>query len=259
MSNIAILHYAGPPGIGGVESTIAYHARGLTQLGYSVRVVSGSGAAFAEGVDAYINPLFGSTDPRVLATKAQLDKGHVSPAFATLVDELAAALRSALADCSVCIAHNIPTLHKNLALTAALARLNAEGAIRVIAWCNDLAWTNPQYAPELHPGFPWDLLRCPWPNVSYVTISEPRRTELAALFNIAPGRIAVIVPGIDPARFWDWSAQMRALEDHFHFFDIRPSRSSPTIIRCQSCTSWPMRCFFRVWRRASAFRFWKRD
>jgi len=219
MSNIAILHYAGPPGIGGVESTIAYHARELMQLGYSVRVVSGSGAAFAEGVETYVNPLFGSTDPRVLEVKAQLDNGQVSSDFASLVDELTEALRSALADGDVCIAHNVSTLHKNLALTAALARLNAEGRIRVIAWCNDLAWTNPQYAHELHPGYPWDLLRCPWENVSYVTISEPRRTELAALFNIAPERIAVIVPGIDPARFWDWSPQMRTLEDHFHFFE----------------------------------------
>lgn len=219
MSKIAILHYAGPPGIGGVESTIAYQARGLIQLGYSVRVVSGSGAAFAGGVETYVDPMFSSTDPRILTAKAELDKGIVSADFWALVEALTPALRSALADCSVCIAHNIPTLHKNLALTVALARLNSERAVRVIAWCNDLAWTNPQYVSELHSGFPWNLLRCAWEKVSYVTISEPRQSEMAALFNMPLDQIAVIVPGIDPPRFWRWTPDMQMLEDRLHLLD----------------------------------------
>jgi hypothetical protein len=47
-------------------------------------------------------------------------------------------------------------LHKNLALTAAFARLEHPP---VLAWCNDLAWTNDQYTAELHDGYPWNLMR----------------------------------------------------------------------------------------------------
>lgn len=43
---VAILHYASPPVVGGVEITIAHHARELADLGYNVRVVSGSGESF---------------------------------------------------------------------------------------------------------------------------------------------------------------------------------------------------------------------
>lgn len=211
-----MLHYASPPGVGGVESTIANHARILTELGYMVRVVSGSGAIFDERVDIYIHPLFASKHPQVLAVKGQLDTGIVSPEFEALVEEQTAALGEALTGCDVCIVHNIHTLNKNLALTAALARLESP---RLIAWCHDLAWTNQQYLPELHEGYPWDLLRQAWPNTRYVTVSEPRRDELADLLKIAPDEITVVVPGVDPARFFQWTETMQMIESRLHLLD----------------------------------------
>ncbi len=205
MKQIAILHYATPPTVGGVESTIAYQARGLTALGYPVRIVSGSGADFDPHIETIVNPLFSSSYPEILHVKAELDAGQVTSTFTALVERLTAELRTALDGCEICIAHNIPSLHKNLPLTAALERLHREGAVRVIAWCHDLAWTNQQYAKEMHPGYPWDLLRQAWEGVSYVTVSKPRQTELAALLRIPPEAVTVVVPGIDPARFFRWT------------------------------------------------------
>src|SRR6187551_2017448 len=100
---VAILHYASPPTVGGVEATIAHHARGLTQLGYQVRVISGSGASFDERIETHIQPLFSSSAPSVLAVKKELDKGIVSEAFHALVAQQEAALREALAGCDLCI------------------------------------------------------------------------------------------------------------------------------------------------------------
>ena len=82
---VAILHYAGPPVIGGVESTIAHHARALTALGYHVRVISGVGEFFDDRVEVFIDPLFSSSDPQVLAVKRELDQGAVSESFSELV------------------------------------------------------------------------------------------------------------------------------------------------------------------------------
>jgi mannosylglucosylglycerate synthase len=217
--NIAILHYAGPPVIGGVESMIEHQARGLTDLGYIVRVICGVGQTFDPRIKTYVNPLFGSTQADVLTVKAELDVGNVSSRFYALVEQIATALQTALDGCTVCIAHNVPSLNKNLPLTAALAQLAETGAVRVIAWCSDLAATNPQYQPELHPGYPWDLLRQPWKAVPYITISEPRRFELAEAFGINPESVAVIPPGIDPALFFRWRPTTERIVRQLELFD----------------------------------------
>jgi len=209
-NRIAILHYAGPPIVGGVESTIAHHAHELANLGYSVRVISGFGETFDERVEIHIDPIFGSRDPQVLAAKSELDGGVVSNAFHSLVELQEAALKRALENCDVCIVHNVHTLNKNLALTAALHRLHQ---LHVIAWCHDLAWTNSQYLPELHDGYPWNLLRQAWANTRYVTVSESRRIDLAQLINITPDDISVIPPGIDPATFFQWTATTCMMEE----------------------------------------------
>jgi mannosylglucosylglycerate synthase len=216
---IAILHYASPPTVGGVESMIDHQARGLVKLGYAVRVVSGVGETFDPHVETHINRLFSSTHPDVLAVKADLDKGHIAPFFHLLVERLTQALREALVGCDMCIAHNVPSLNKNLPLTAALASLTAEKHIRVIAWCSDLAWTNPQYQPELHPGEPWDLLRRVWPDTDYVTISESRRTELATLLHLPPEAVTVIPPGVDPGRFFRWTPTTEYLVNELGLLD----------------------------------------
>ena len=70
---IAILHYASPPVVGGVESTIAYHARGLANLGHAVLVLSGDGAVFDLRIETQVHPLLGSRDARILAVKKQFN------------------------------------------------------------------------------------------------------------------------------------------------------------------------------------------
>lgn len=213
---IAILHYASPPVVGGVESTIAYHARGLAGLGYTVRVISGSGGDFDERVETCIDPLFGSKQPEVLAVKQELDAGQVTSDFERLVERQVASLQKLLQGCDTCIVHNVHTLNKNLPLTATLSRLDQP---RFIAWCHDLAWTNPQYQPELYDDYPWNLLRQKWPNTRYVTVSEARQVELAQLLGVSTQDISVVVPGVDPARFWNWTTTMYTIENRLRLLD----------------------------------------
>lgn len=211
-----MLHYAAPPTVGGVEAVMMYHARGLADLGYKVRVVTGSGAAFDDRVEVYEQPLFGSRHPDVLAVKAELDLDIVSPAFEALVQRQQAALIDALAGCEVCIVHNIHTLNKNLPLTTALAR---HPGVRWLAWCHDLAWTNEQYLPELYEREPWTLLKQVWANTVYITVSEPRRAELAALLQLPPEAIHVITAGVAPADFFHWTPLMQQIEAKHRLLD----------------------------------------
>lgn len=216
---VAILHYAGPPGVGGVESMISYQARGLSALGYPVRLISGNGEPVDKSIEVWIDPLFSSTHPDVLSVKQKLDSGWLPPDFEPLVDRIYTALSAALEDCYVCIAHNVLSLNKNLPLTVALARLYEKENFRLFAWCSDVAWINQQYISELHSGYPWDFLRIPWSNVRYITISEDRQHELAALFCIPAEEIEVITPGIDPANFFQWTPSMKYIEQRLQLLD----------------------------------------
>jgi len=211
---VALLHYSTPPVVGGVESVLAHHARLMTNAGHAVKVIAARGEAWDERIPLVRLPLMDSRHPEVLAMKAELDVGRVPPGFAPLVDAIESALRPALADADVVIPHNVCSLHKNLALTAALHRLNGEAhASRFILWHHDLAWTTPRYRPELHDGYPWDLLRAAsaWPGARHVAVSEPRRRELAALLQIPAERITVVPNGVETAHLYKLETQTQTL------------------------------------------------
>jgi glycosyltransferase involved in cell wall biosynthesis len=110
-------------------------------------------------------------------------------------------IRPILTGVDVCIVHNAITLHKNLALSAALRKLSDENLAPMIAWCHDFAWLDKLYIPELHEGYPWSLLREPWPGVKYVAVSNNRQELLGKLLDIPKSEIQVITPGVDVRQF----------------------------------------------------------
>ncbi|PJF49010.1 MAG: glycosyltransferase [Chloroflexi bacterium] len=214
---IALLHYTAPPVVGGVESVIAHQARCLGALGHAVRIIAARGAQTDPQVCFVPFPLADSRHPQVLHVKAQLDCGQVTEAFERLRLTIKEALARVLADLDVVIAHNVGSLHKNLALTAALHDLfasdDALARPRLILWHHDLAWATPRYRAELHDGYPWNLLRTAWRNVRHVAISELRRKELASLTGIAAATVSVIPNGLDLARFHKLEARTRVLAE----------------------------------------------
>ena len=220
MKRIAILHFAGPPTVGGVEWTMLQHARLMADAGYAVRVIAGTGKPFDDRVESVVAPDLGSRHSDVLAVKKELDEGSVTQRFHALRDRIAARLQEVLADVDTLIAHNVFTLDKNLALTAALNRLtNQRTGQHFIGWHHDFAWTNPLYRKQLHDGEPWELLRKPWPHVQHVTVSQARRSELAQLYAIDEATITVVPPGVDPAEFFGWQPLTRAIVDQLNLLD----------------------------------------
>jgi len=235
--HIALIHYSAPPVVGGVESVLAQHARLLAQAGHAVRILAARGEPFSDQIQFIPLPLIDSRHPRVLAAKAQLDRGIVPNDFEPLTSEITQALQDALADADVLIAHNVCSLNKNLMLTAAIQRLtparvipsraaarnlswpeetlrvargDTPGKLHVILWHHDLAWTTPRYAAELHAGYPWDLLRTDW-GARHVVVSDLRQRELADLLHLPIESIAVVPNGIDPAAFFKLSPITLAL------------------------------------------------
>lgn len=196
---IAILHYSVPPIIGGVEVTIAAHARLLREHGYAVKLIAG------RGDDATLIPEIDSRHPRVEVVQRELNRGSVPSDFYPLALEIQSALEKELREVDLLIAHNVVTLHKNLALTLALHQLVTQGCVKLIAWCHDFAWDEPVYADDVHEGAPWDLMKRVWQNTKYVVVSESRRRELARLLQLDASKIAVVPPGLDAAEFFQVS------------------------------------------------------
>jgi mannosylglucosylglycerate synthase len=200
--NITLLHYSAPPVVGGVESVVGEHARLMASDGQQVTILAGRGAQTDPRVAFSELPQVDSRHPEVEAVKAELDAGKVTRRFETLVGDLESELSRRLAGTQVLIAHNVCSLNKNLALTAALKKVTEKpGAPHLILWNHDLAWTTPRYRSELHDGYPWDLLRTDWPGTTLVTVSEMRHQEMAQLLNVPGSRIEVVPNGVDVARF----------------------------------------------------------
>jgi glycosyltransferase involved in cell wall biosynthesis len=221
--NIAILHYTVLPIVGGVESVIAHHARLMSAHGYSVRLIAGRGEVLDEKIPLIAIPLADSRHERVSHMKQQLDRGEATADFEVVRDKLAIEVQTALSGADVLIAHNVCSLNKNLALTAALHQLHQSAKLpRLILWHHDLAWTTPRYQPELHDGYPWDLLRQDWGKTNHVVVSETRRDELASLMGLDPASIRVIPNGVDIARFYKLESQTQALIEKTNLWNAAP-------------------------------------
>jgi len=220
---IALLHYSALPVVGGVEQVIGQHARLMVEDGHQVTVIAGRGGAFDARINFTRLPAIDSRHPQVLDFKSQLDRGVIPGAFASLVDSLVDEIQQSLAGMDMLIAHNVCSLHKNLALTAAIQRVAAQdSALRLILWHHDLAWTTSRYQAELHPGYPWDLLRTAWPGAAQVVVSELRRQELAGLTGLPPDRIQVIPNGLALSQFLILDAQTQELIIRLNLLEINP-------------------------------------
>ena len=197
---IVLIHHAAPPVVGGVERVLGHHARLMADAGHEVVVVAGRGGAAGRRTTFVHEPLVDSLHPEVMAMSLALAAGEVPPLFEVIAGRIEESLTPIVQHADIVIAHNVASLNKNLALTAALHRLSqSAGDTRFVLWHHDLAWALPHYLPTLHPGHPWDLLRTAWPGVTQVVISQQRRRELVALTGLPDRSIQVIPNGVDVA------------------------------------------------------------
>ena len=221
--NIALLHYSSPPVVGGVESVLAHHARLMTEVGHRVTIFAGRGEEFDERIGVRILPRLDSRHLDVLRVKRLLDNGQYTPDFDALRDQIQKELRTELQGFDLLIAHNVASLHKNLALTAALNLLyRLPGSPRLILWHHDLAWTTPRYSTEMHAGYPWDLLRAHWEGAAYVVVSALRHQELSDLMGMHREAIRIVPNGVDLKGFFKLEPKTIQLVDQLNLMDADP-------------------------------------
>jgi glycosyltransferase involved in cell wall biosynthesis len=220
---IALLHYTAPPVVGGVESVIAHHADMMAKAGHEVTIVAGRGEQFDERIRVHILSRLDSRHSQVLKIKGHLDKGQYTTSFDELRNDIKADLMGEIKGFDVLIAHNVASLHKNLALTAAIKEIYPlPGCPSLILWHHDLAWEAPRYRRDMHPGYPWNLLRSPWPGATHVVVSEYRRQQLSDLLGIPRETIQVITNGVDINTFFKFEPLTIQLIEQLNLIQANP-------------------------------------
>lgn len=230
---IGLLHYTAPPVVGGVESVMAHHARLMAEAGHDVRIIAARGESSTPHVQFVSIPLADSRHPEIMEMKGHLDAGIVPPNFTELRDRIAGELETAVNGLDFLIAHNVCSLHKNLALTAALQQVCQQPhAPLLIIWHHDLAWTTPRYAAEVHPGWPWDLIQHDWPDVqpTHVVVSQLRQHELAELFHLPADKIHIIPSGLQTEQFWKLNPLTEELLRQTNYLQSEPRLLLPVRI-----------------------------
>ncbi len=226
---IGILHYSCAPVVGGVEEMLSQQAFILHKLGQTVTILVGMGEVYIDSFPIRIEPLLGSKNASILNAHEQSRKGNHKH-LKRLTNRIYQILQEWSLNLDIILAHNVLHMPFNLPLTLALRRLAASGNGPVIvSWAHDSPYFQPNY-PEYLNDHPWNVLKRPYPNIHYVTISESRRRLFTGLFGEVPWKL--IPNGIDPASFFYLDPISIKLADELDLFSrdmvvVQPSRITP--------------------------------
>ncbi len=183
---------------------LAEQARLFAAAGYPTAVVVGregeSQSGLPDSTQVILIPEIDSELEENLAVTDELMKEKVTDRFTALQTQIQEALGAVLSPEDVVIAHNVLTMHFNLALVAAVHALKDAGQIQhVIVWCHDITrYVNPHSGAEQRTGGPWELLRRYRPDFQYVAVSSRRQQLLAEILKCDPTAIQVIPNGLQP-------------------------------------------------------------
>jgi len=208
---IGLLHYAYAPVIGGVEFVMRQHASLLAKHGHQVRVMSGRGTSFQEGVEFVEIPALNPAGKEGTALDEELSSGETGTVFAEQRNELLGRFRELTADLDLLFVHNVFSMHFQLAATVALWELADENPdCRIISWVHDLAAINPDYDFPAD-RFPWTLLSKANPEVEQVSISGQRQRQLCQLTGLESWECPVVPNGVEVIRLLELTTPVRRL------------------------------------------------
>ncbi|MEM9479488.1 MAG: glycosyltransferase family 4 protein [Verrucomicrobiota bacterium] len=231
--NVALLHYAYPPVVGGVEFVMEQHTELFARNGYAVRIIAGRGESEVENVTVREIPELLPTHPRVVEAQGELAKDPTkAPKFEALTEFFFDTLREAIAGCDAVIIHNVMTMHFNLAATTALARIATENenGVKFINWIHDLAAINLDYDFHAH------LMKPPYRQLTQlpqgmqsVIISKNRQKELVKLTGASSRDCPVVPNGVESIRLLRLARDVRRFNRRFgiiykEFVLMQPAR-----------------------------------
>jgi len=204
---IALLHFAYPPNIGGVESMIQEHAQMLSYLNYDVTLITGSGEETNPKIKLVVIPELQSVVSfNPFLQEKILDKGIIDDDFYNLSTQIERKLEVALEKIDIVVVHNMITIVRNLPFVFAFKNyVGKHPKKKYFGWIHDHSYINEFKIKDLdkitNSKFEKELLTTPIKNLKYILISESFREPFLELMKLKIEETVVIPNGIDIQKF----------------------------------------------------------
>lgn len=239
MKKIALLHYAYPPNIGGVEIFLKEQAYLLNELGYEVTILTGEGEETNPQIKLIKNPYFQSIqniNPQL--QEKILEKGVIDYEFHQVADKIRKILNSYLKEIEIIIIHNMLTVYRNLPFIYAFHQFTQENPLKkIIVWVHDHMYVGEEKIKDLSKykdlgktSLEKKLLTTPIPNAFYVVISETFKNLLINVMKLNPSLVKVIPNGINLKKFLEIDEPIWKLVKKYFLLESLPLILSPVNI-----------------------------
>lgn len=210
MKKIALLHYAYPPNIGGVEILLSEQALILAEHGYDVCVVTGEGRETDRRIKIHqIKELQSILRFNPNLQKKIVEEGILDREFDDLAAIIKSRLDEVLADCNIIIVHNMLTLIHNLPFIKAFKEyVRSNPGKKIIVWVHDQTFIDGEKILDRKDGVNLSsglkaLLKEPLARATYVVISETFKELLIQVMDLSKNRVELIPNGINIKRFME--------------------------------------------------------
>ena len=236
MKKIALIHFAYPPNIGGVESMIKEHAEILSNLNYEITIITGSGEEKDSKIKLVVIPELQSIlNFNPFLQEKILDKGIIDNDFYKLAGTIEQSLEKALERMDVVIVHNMITIVRNLPFIYAFKNyVKKYPKKKYFGWIHDHSYINEFKIKDLdkvvNSKLEKELLTTPIKNFTYVLISESFREPFVELMDLHDGETVVIPNGIDIRHFLEIDDLIWEIIEKYNLIKSFPLILSPVNI-----------------------------
>jgi len=220
---IIMAHYSLPPVIGGVESALKPLSEIFAKHDCLVTLLTGTGSIEGKNLKTSIVTDLNPDSPHVREIQRVLRFGSLPEFYEYRMQILQRRIEAEIGNINTVMIHNIMTMPFNLTATEAFWNyIQKYPDKKYYLWTHDMAWLIEEHKPYLYDRKPWSLLKTPLPNVTYITVSEFRKRQLAELLNIPRRRIKVIPNVIKYQDFLKFDEVTTPLIENLNLFSRYP-------------------------------------
>lgn len=229
---IAIMHFAYPPNIGGVEVLMQEHAQILSNHNFEVTIITGSGKSLQENIQLIEIPELQSIMNFNAELQNNIFKGIFDKEFDTLTHTIREKLEEVLQPFDTIIVHNMMTVSRNLAFTKAFAEYCKTTDKNIIVYIHDHMYVkgNGLNLDAKKSDVEEKLITQRIPHAKYVAISEVLKTQLLKVLPLDNSEIHIVPNGIYLSAFLEIDDQIQKLLFQDKILDKFPIILSPVNI-----------------------------
>lgn len=235
MKRVALLHYAYPPNIGGVELLMAEQARILTDLGYKITILTGDGQENDPKITLIKLPELQSilnTNPKL--QEKITEKGIIDNEFYQAAEKIEATIENQLKGIDTVIVHNMLTVYRNLPFIYAFHQfVKKYPSKKIIVWVHDHMYVGNEKIRAGDFGktqLEKELLTKAIPGASYVVISETFKRLLLRVMKVPLDNIQVIPDGVNLKKFLEIDVSIWQIAKKYDLLESFPFIFSPVNI-----------------------------